>query len=412
MKQKMVLPCLRGVMGDWVYYSSMMTVEQITAWIQASKEIREAKTLDEELQRALKDRKKAIAKYLLHTDRRFFNSLVVGVYGGLPDWVEFDLSKTMSLVGSGDYYNELKESIGLMVFNGNEMMFAIDGQHRVAGIKIARDEEQQKKPSNRVLTRDQFPVVFVAHKDDELGRKRTRKLFSDINKNAKAVAEGDKIKIDEEDLNAIVTRRIYASYKHFKKGKLISLTENAKLEQKDEAHFTNLLGLNNTHKVLRKLFKKKPKTEIWDEDNVVEFQRIVEEFYNYVIVTIPEYNNFFLKEKLTLKQARKDNKYLLFRPIGLKLLARLYVHYRPKEGGLEIMAKKVKSLGFVMPDSPFNNILWIGGKMEAKTKSQKLAFDLALYLMGEMHKNEVPDLLAAYREALRNPEAELPEKLK
>ncbi len=411
MKQRMVLPSLRGVTGSWVYYTSLMTAAQINDWVLASKEIREAKSLDEILQRDLKERRKAIAKYLLKNDRRFFNSLVVGVFKGLPDWVEFNLDKTMNLVGGGDYFHQLKDSIGLLIFNGDEQMFAIDGQHRVAGIKIAYDEEKKKKVENRILNDDQFPVVFLAHIDDEPGRKRTRKLFSDINKNAKPVAEGDKIKIDEEDLNAIVTRRVYASYKHFKKGKLISLTENAKLEQKDEAHFTNLLGLNNTHKVLRKLFKKKPKTEIWDEENVVEFQRIVEEFYDYVIVTLPEYKNFFLKEKLTLKQARKDNKYLLFRPIGLKLLARLYVHYRPKEGGLDILATKVKRLGFVMPDSPFNNILWIGGKMEAKTKSQKLAFDLALYLMGELHKNQVPDLLTSYREALRNPEAELPEKI-
>jgi DNA sulfur modification protein DndB len=120
------------------------------------------------------------------------------VYKGLPNWIEFDLTKTQQMIGTVSDFNTLKESIGLLIFEGDEEMFAIDGQHRVEGIKIAYVEELNKKEENRILKDDQFPIVFLAHIDDELGKKRTRKLFSDINKNAKPVAEGDKIKIDEE----------------------------------------------------------------------------------------------------------------------------------------------------------------------------------------------------------------------
>lgn len=76
---KLILPCLRGVIGDWVYYSSLMTASQINDWIQTAKDIREAKSLDEELQRDLKERKKDIAKYLLNDKSRFFNSIIVGI---------------------------------------------------------------------------------------------------------------------------------------------------------------------------------------------------------------------------------------------------------------------------------------------------------------------------------------------
>ena len=312
----MILPCLRGVTGSWVYYTSLMSVAQINDWILSSKDIREAESLDEILQRDLNDRKRKISKYLLNTERRFFNSLIIGVFKGLPNWIEFDLTKTQKMIGNEDEFENLKESIGLLVFSGDEEMFAIDGQHRVAGIKIAYEEELKKKKESRVLSDDQFPVVFVAHIDDESGRKRTRKLFSDINKNAKPVAEGDKIKIDEEDLNALVTRRVYASYKYFQKGEIISLTESARLETNDVIHFTNLLGINNTNKILRKLFKKKPKTNDWDEENIIAFQKIVEEFYDFSITNIKDYNDYFVKKSLTIKKARIDNKYLLFLPIG------------------------------------------------------------------------------------------------
>ena len=407
----MILPCLRGVTGEWIYYTSLMNVSQINDWILSYKDIREAKSLDDILQRDLNDRKKKISKYLLTNERRFFNSLIIGVYKGLPNWIEFDLTKTQQMIGNTSDFNTLKESIGLLIFEGDEEMFAIDGQHRVEGIKIAYEEELKKKEDERVLKDDQFPVVFLAHIDDELGKKRTRKLFSDINKNAKPVAEGDKIKIDEEDLNAIVTRRIYAQYKYFEGGSLISLTESARLENNDVAHFTNLLGINNTNKILRKLFKKKAKSNDWDEENVLSFLKIVEDFFDYSISNIKDYNDYFVGKSLTIKEARRNNNYLLFRPIGLKLVARLYVHYYNKPKGLEILRKKINQISFIMPNSPFNLILWNNGKMEAKETNQKLAYDLALYLMNELSGESEKALLEKYKEILKNPSATLPKKI-
>lgn len=193
---KLILPCLRGVIGDWVYYSSLMTASQIYDWIQTAKDIREAKSLDEELQRDLKNRKKDIAKYLLNDKSRFFNSIIVGIFDGVPDWLEFDLSRAQEQFSDNLDEIYMKDSIGLMLFDGDEKMFAIDGQHRVAGIQLAYQEEMNKEENKRVLIDDQYSVVFVAHIDDRPGMKRTRKLFSDINKNAKPVAKRDKIIID------------------------------------------------------------------------------------------------------------------------------------------------------------------------------------------------------------------------
>lgn len=405
MKNKLILPCLRGLMGDWVFYSTLMTAAEIARWIKPVKNIRESKSLDEILQRDLKERKMAIAKYLLSDKNRFFNSLVVGVFGAVPDWFEFDLSKTETIIPFQQIQN-VKQSIGLMVFSGDEEMFAIDGQHRVAGIDIAVTLDK-----NKILTEDQFSVILVAHIDNALGMKRTRKLFSDINKKAKPVSGGDKIKIDEEDLCSIVTRRIYANYMHFKSGELIALTENAMLEKNDVDHFTNLLGLYSTNKVLKKLYKKVPKTQEWDEENVINFQKIVEDFYNFTIQNVIDYRNFFIEKTLSLQIARANNAYLLFKPIGLKLLARIYVHFIMKDNGIQLLSKKINLISFVCPQSPFNNVLWNQGKMEAKDAAQKLAFDLALYILGELAIEKESDLLKRYKEMLKNNSAELPLKV-
>ena len=411
MKQKLILPCLRGVIGNWVYYSSLMNAKQISEWILPEKDIRESKSLDEILQRDLKERRIKIASYLLKDDSRFFNSIIVGVFGKAPNWVEFDLSKAKDLIGDDDEQEYIKDSIGLLAFNGDEKMFAIDGQHRVSGITIANSEDRKKSIEEQILKDDQFSVIFIAHKDDEIGRKRTRKLFSDINKKAVQVAEGDKIKIDEEDINAIVTRRLYANYTYFENGKIISLTENAKLDNNDIESFTNLLGLNNTNKILKKLFKKKHKTVEWDIENVDCFYEIVTDFYDFMINNVSDYKSFFIDKTLSIKNTRLQNKYLLFRPIGLKLLARLYVHYYNLPDGLSKLKKSINTIGFIFPDSPFNKILWNNGKMEAKEINQNLAFDLSLYLFGDLPDIHVPMLENKYRDILKNPDAILPEKL-
>jgi DNA sulfur modification protein DndB len=133
-------------------------------------------------------------------------------------------------------------------------MFAIAGQHRCRAIAEARSGRDGTKH----LVDEQFSVILVPHVDNATGKKRTRRLFSDINKKAVPVSKGDLAIIDEEDLCAIVARRIYADYKNFRSGKIISLTESTNLPPGDDEHFTNLLTLLSTAKVLKKSTKNIP----------------------------------------------------------------------------------------------------------------------------------------------------------
>lgn len=64
-----------------------------------------------------------------------------------------------------------------------------------------------------------------------------------------------------------------------------------------------------------------------------------------------------------------------------------------------------------MPNSPFNNVLWNKGKMEAKESNQKVAFELAIYIMGDLPEEAEQNLLESYRQLLKNPHVSLPEKL-
>jgi DNA sulfur modification protein DndB len=360
---KIALPCLRGVIGNWVYYSSLMSASQISETVSTVKEIREAVNLDEVLQRKLKERKNDIARYLLNNDSRFFNSIILGVFDGVPKWIEFDLTEQFNNeLNEADVLNS-EASMGIMIFEGNEKIFAIDGQHRVEGIKIALEKNNEK------IIDDQYSVLFIAHMDDELGRKRTRRLFSDINTNAKPVSKGDRIIIDEDDINAIVARKLYKDCLYFNCENIISVSEQSNLDKEDSTHFTNLITLHTVNRHLKKLFRIPNGTKPNDIGNINTFYKIAEDFYDFIFQNINEYKDYFINKTLTLETARHNNSHLLFRPIGLVLIARFYVFYKLQKIDLEEL-KKLNDLSFIFPGSHLENILWYNGNCFSPYKTR------------------------------------------
>lgn len=402
----MILPCLRGVVGDWVFYSTLMSASQISENVQSVKNIREASGLDDYLQRTLKGKRKAeIKRYLSKDGSRFFNSIIIGVFGGVPDWIPFKLDALVEREKEVrvEDVTTLNESMGIMMFSGEENLFAIDGQHRVEGIRLAHASKV------KAIDDDQYSVLLIAHVDDTTGKKRTRKLFSDINKKAVPVSKGDRVVIDEEDITAIVARKVYADYPHFKEKNLISITESANLEDGDVVHFTNLLNLQAVSSIARRLGKVSGKTPT--ESNIEKLYKAVEEFFNWSILNYPEYREFFVESKFTLGQARRLNKYLLFRPAGINLLAKLYFSEYSSDTREAYLAK-VTNLSFVAPESFLNRILWNEGLMEANSKAQRLAFDVALFKCGITTDDQVvAELLERFRAHMKNDIVDLPERL-
>jgi DNA sulfur modification protein DndB len=404
MKNQLYIPALRGVVGDWVYYSTLMNARQIQKHIVPSHHIREARALEDFLQRVLKPRVKKIARYLRVRDSRFFNSIIVGVFDALPNWAEFDLGNVVSSLRAEDA-SEIKESIGLLIFDGAEKMFAIDGQHRVEGIKAAYQEDPER------LRPDQFSVIFVAHLDTPEGKVRTRRLFCDINKNAVAVSPGDKVVIDEDDLSAIVTRRIYAEYPKFKKGKLIAVSERKEvLAERGTERFTSLLALYTVSQKLKRLFHKQHGTRDLDAENVAQFQAIVAAFFDFVIENEPSLKSYFRRGRMSAASERQGNKNLLFRPVGLEVLARLYVHFCSRQR-LQKLKEGLRIIKFENPGGIFDGVLWSHGRVLAGAKEKTAAVELCLYVLGELNRSESRELQDSLREITRNPKYKLPNRL-
>lgn len=69
-----------------------------------------------------------------------FNSLVIAVYGGSPDWYEIAI-KANQLVDPEDLGEDLPGTLGVLRLGGGEQLFAIDGQHRLVGMRLAIEKD-------------------------------------------------------------------------------------------------------------------------------------------------------------------------------------------------------------------------------------------------------------------------------
>ena len=290
------------------------------------------------------------------------------------------------------------------MFTGSEKMFAIDGQHRVEAIKLAYEKDPKR------IGEDQYPVIFVAHLDTRDGKVRTRRLFCDINKNAVAVSEGDKVVIDEDDLSAIVARRVYATYPLFKQGSEIAVTERKEvLVEGGVERFTSLLAIYTVCRKLKRLYRRPRGTLENEPQNVNAFQQIVFTFFDFIVEHERSLNRYFRKGSTTLRKEREKNQNLFFRPIGLEVLARLYAHF-VREDRLKTLEYGLDTLQFKNPDGVFDGVLWNRGRVEASAKAKAAAVGLCLYLMRQLTTKEEAELTDKLREVRKDPNYSLPEK--
>jgi DNA sulfur modification protein DndB len=199
--KKTSFPALRARTGDRAYYICLMTFSDIKDWIKPVNEIHEKKEMKSWLQRELTPKRiDQISNYLLTQPQRFFNAIVAGIFMGKPDWFPITLEEDFPFE-SLELEDSSPNAFGFVKLTGSEDIFAIDGQHRVEGIKHAVS-------LNSELGKEQQCVMFVSHRTDDEGHKRTRRLFSTLNRYAKPVSRGDIVALSEDDAFAIVTRKL------------------------------------------------------------------------------------------------------------------------------------------------------------------------------------------------------------
>lgn len=376
---ELIIPALRAHMGDWIYYVTFLRMDQIAEKIHIAENVHSSNVLKDMIQRQITNRSGQISDYLLKQPQRFFNSLIVGVYGDSPDWYELEIGANR-FPNAPDIPSQLEGVLGFLCFDGTQSFFAIDGQHRVEGIK-------QALKKNSELEREEVSVIFVAHQNDQAGLERTHRLITTLNRYPKPASKSDIVALDEDDIIAITTRELVEKYPLFQEK--ISLSKTKAIAVKDNRSFTTIITL---YDVLDILFKK---TRGWTEfkrqrpeDNTIaEYYAKSVEFWNTLTIYFLPLEKILTskpEENIAGYFRNREGGHLLFRPVGLLIIAQ--VVRLAKDSGLsqEEAIKRISGVSMELTDDPWVGLLWdkTNKRMISGTAPQKVAKQLLFYTIG------------------------------
>ena len=412
--KKLYLSSLRGYFGDWTYYPCLMKLKDIAERIGFADEIYKSKTLSEMVQRELKNKwGREIKEYLLRQEQRFFNSLIVAVYEGKPNWYEITDLEGSEQLDESEIPDDVIASIGILCLSGGEKLFTLDGQHRLMGIKEA-------VKTNAELGEEELTVIFIAHRTDEAGLARSRRLFTTLNKNAKRVSKSDIIALDEDDTMAIIVRQLIERHPMFQEGR-ISYNARANLPK---GNFTSLTTMVNLYDVLLILFtkiygkqtkKKLTNTRLSDEV-LEEHYKYADDYFRHLVNTFKPLQEFLDADDdystVTEKYRTVKGGSILFRPIGLLILTEIVSALLSQKHGLSECMTMISRLPQGLTDVPLRGVIWNSTGNTINTKGKTLARNLLLYML-DAYDRDKDELHKSYANALEvnEDQIKLPQKV-
>lgn len=351
----MKVPVIRGRIGRWRYYAGVLTFKQISDRVSPSiNDLYPSKSLSTLLQRELTDNFKSIKEYIEQDQERFFNALILALYNGDPQWLEVEF---------GGEFDEVY-NVGFLDLPEDVIIFPVDGQHRVAGIIEALKEKPE-------LEREQVPVVFIAHEDSPEGIKRTRKLFSTLNRRAKPVGENAQIALDEDDIISIVTRELISNCRLFWGERLVNYS-GKQIPSKNKDAFTSLVTLYQCNSILIQvrlgLKGKKFKDYLLyrpSERIIADMSQYVSEFWDMFCRKMDVINAYLDKTDAPAEEYRNEQGgNILFRPVVLTefVKAASEISLKP-DSNFEVAFDKLRTIKMDVASLPWKGVLWDGQKI-------------------------------------------------
>ena len=410
-----IYPAIRAQMGDWRYYIVRMKMREIAQEVNLAHDIYKDNTLSEAVQRTLKKKRvnKDIVGYLARRSDRFFSSIVVAAMEGEPSWypVEMDTNVVPAIFANA---RSLRESFGVLSFGDEPKYYALDGQHRVAAIKllVSGAAEMNVPPG---FDDDLLSVIVVLREEHDVPEgewmRRYRKLFSSLNRYAKATDEDTNIIMDEDDLFAILTRLLITDHRFFQalgreRDSFRVQTEGKNLK-KNAPQFTTLQTFYAVNKIL--LETRERTTRGWfpggepidkqvrpDEEYIDQCYEELSDYWDAILETLPDLS------RPAVEMRRHDiyglngkfQDHLWFWPIGQELVAKLVrslLDDKFPEGGhgtieeMKTALEPLAKISWELHEAPWRYLLLV--KTASKTswrirsEDRKSALEVALRIL-------------------------------
>lgn len=378
----MKIPALRAKIGDWDYYVTTLTFQQVSQFVSKIDEhLHKSESLQDLIQRSITKNFISIKDYIINQPSVFFNSLVLAVYDDYPNWQEIEFK-----------YNDTETyQMGLLDFPGNHKIFPVDGQHRVEGIKTALIEKPELKDQK-------IAAIFIGHKNDDTGKQRTRRLFTTLNRYAKPVLLDDIIALDEDDTVAIITRYLLEEYDLFT-GKRVIYAKQKAIPTTNKEAITSIITLYQANLELFKVFyeekfNKKPTQKVLGE--YLKFRPANEDVEAFRDFCISYWDAFktklsFISEYVNTEEnsaeAYRNNETggnLLFRPIGLlPFVKSSLLIYQREEKTFDQIFEKFNEVNFNMSNKPWLNVVWNQIEKKMIMSSDSVTQNLLIYLYAD-----------------------------
>lgn len=423
-----IYPAIRAQMGDWKYYIVRMKMREVAQEVQLAHDIYEDNTLSEAIQRTLQETrvKKEIVGYLARRQDRFFSSIVVAAMEGEPTWypVEMDPKVVPAIFANS---TSLRESFGVLSFGDDPKYYALDGQHRIAAIKLlCRGEAGEDPPPD--FENDLLSVIVVLREEHDVPEgewmRRYRRLFSSLNRYAKPTDRDTNIIMDEDDLFAVLTRRMITDHKFFqapgREKESFKVQTKGKNLKTGVSHFTTL---QTFYAINEELLRTRERTwKGWfsngekinkqvrpDEKDIDSFYEELAKYWDAILEAIPELH----LDPLTMRYhdidepSDESQDHLLFWPIGQELFAKLVRNILddkfPEDNhaaSVEEMAQALKPLAQIpweLHNPPWRHILLVrtssGNSWRMRSEDRKSAIEIARRILRwlvnlDPHNNE------------------------
>jgi DNA sulfur modification protein DndB len=342
-------PALIAKMGNWHYYVVKMKMKDLAKEVNFASEVHNDATLDEAIQRELSESraKGSIVDYLARRKDRFFSSIVVAALGGNATFYPVSISDNPTFQIFSD--QGIDQSFGVLTFDGSQAYYALDGQHRLKAIKTILDptEDANMRCPKGFQDEEISVIVVLKRKEDSEAefRRVYRRLFSSLNRYAKATNLDTNIIMDEDDAFAIITRRLITDYKFFsapgRQRESFKVLTKGKNLKANSPHFTSLQTLYQMNQVL--LSSSEREGEGWgsgrekqkdvddfitfrpDEEYIDELYEEVNLYWDALLQAIPALKNDPLKMRVHEEDSEDADAqdHVLFWPIGQEMVARL-----------------------------------------------------------------------------------------
>lgn len=417
-------------MGSTEYYLAKMPLEELVNSVGLAIELPEWKdmTPDEKMQREPDINRvvNEICPYFIEDPDRFFNSLIIDVHSGYDD-IKFDpISKYVKEDVTLAYEVSMKDA-GFLSLPGKERLIALDGQHRLLAMKLCLKGNSaisaamlgNKKMTPQMLALEPHPeladeevsVIFVEGRDIL----KIRKIFNKVNKYARQTGRGQNIITADDDVFAVIARRLFAEdqvlYK-IGKNELVNWSSNT-LSQRSK-QLTTVSALYTIAETLSKDRGWTSKTMPENQEDIDEVFDENAQFWEELLGGMDTYKKYLelTREDKPISSLREEN--LLMKPVTHMSLA--HVAYFAKQKGIEWkdVVEKLNKVDWSMDNSIWFNILVIPAKKKkvitGKESIRAAGMVISYMVMGDkMKQTEVETVREIIRNARNNEDDSLPE---